>query len=320
MSTFKIKEKAVYLFSLFIGIVFVACEKAPTEPENVGPIINYVAASPANIKPNEETTLSCIATDKEGNLLSYTWSSSTGSFPESNVGSSVKWKAPSKEGLYKILVTVNDNKLTTKDDLSVNVSNGVDTFICGLSEVSYGGESYSTVQIGNQCWLKSNLNIGIKIDSNIAPSDNGIIEKYSNPITDTLWGRQEGLYRRDEAMQYSTSPGARGICPIGWHIPTLSEYNELFASVNYDPIALTAGGRCQRENENSSGFFALFTGQRWPEGTYQNSPPGLAALMTSTSIDGDTAYRVLLLACGNEIYTGPIEKDYAISVRCIKDR
>jgi len=32
---------------------------------------------------------------------------------------------------------------------------------------------------------------------------------------------------RDEAMQYSTTAGAQGICSTGWHIPTDAEQNTL---------------------------------------------------------------------------------------------
>ncbi len=40
----------------------------------------------------------------------------------------------------------------------------LNTNCCG-GDISYGGESYPAVQIGTQCWLAKNLNIGIYVDS-----------------------------------------------------------------------------------------------------------------------------------------------------------
>jgi len=38
-------------------------------------------------------------------------------------------------------------------------------FTCG-SQISYAGKSYNTVQIGIQCWLSENLNVGTMIQGN----------------------------------------------------------------------------------------------------------------------------------------------------------
>jgi len=37
-----------------------------------------------------------------------------------------------------------------------------------------------------------------------------------------------GLYDWNEAMQYSTTEGAQGVCPQGWHIPSDGEWCALF--------------------------------------------------------------------------------------------
>ena len=48
----------------------------------------------------------------------------------------------------------------------------------GISSVTYGGKTYNTVQIGNQCWFRENLNIGTKIDGVQEQTNNGAVEKY----------------------------------------------------------------------------------------------------------------------------------------------
>jgi uncharacterized protein (TIGR02145 family) len=94
----------------------------------------------------------------------------------------------------------------------------------GLEEFEYGGRIYHTTLIGDQCWMKENLDVGIMINGNEEPSDNGIIEKFcydNDPANCEIFG---GLYYWDELMDYSDEPGSRGICPPGWHVATDEEW------------------------------------------------------------------------------------------------
>lgn len=62
--------------------------------------------------------------------------------------------------------------------------------------------------------------------------NNGVIEKYCYDNKSANCNKFGGLYQWNEAMQYVTTEGTRGICPEGWHIPTLSEMKELESYVN----------------------------------------------------------------------------------------
>jgi len=87
----------------------------------------------------------------------------------------------------------------------------------GLPKIIYENQAYNTVVVGDQCWIKENLNIGSRINGIQNQTNNGIIEKYcynDDSVNCTKYG---GLYLWSEAMQYDTAEGARGICPIGWH-------------------------------------------------------------------------------------------------------
>ena len=101
------------------------------------------------------------------------------------------------------------------------------SFTCGVSTVSdIDGNVYNTVSAGSQCWMKQSLRTGTRINVATAQSNNGTIEKYcysdtaGNCTSNNPNQPDGGLYQWNEAMQYSTTPGARGICPSGWHIPT----------------------------------------------------------------------------------------------------
>jgi len=43
------------------------------------------------------------------------------------------------------------------------------------------------------------------------------------------------LYQWDEAMQYSAVEGAKGICPVGWHVPSDANFTSLTRTVIADP-------------------------------------------------------------------------------------
>lgn len=105
---------------------------------------------------------------------------------------------------------------------------------CGdTPTVDYGGDTYDTLQIGTQCWMKQNLNIGTRINSGTAQTNNATIEKYcysnsgANCTTNHPNEPDGGLYTWDEAMQYVTTEKAQGICPSGWHVPTDTEWYNL---------------------------------------------------------------------------------------------
>jgi uncharacterized protein (TIGR02145 family) len=72
--------------------------------------------------------------------------------------------------------------------------------------------------------MAENLNVGMRIESNLSQTDNGVIEKYyydNDPANCAIYG---GLYQWKEVMQYVTTPGAQGICPSGWHVPMDTEW------------------------------------------------------------------------------------------------
>jgi uncharacterized protein (TIGR02145 family) len=83
------------------------------------------------------------------------------------------------------------------------------------------------MQIGTQCWLKENLDAGTMILESQSASNNSIIGKYC--YNDSLQNciTYGGLYKWDEVMQYVATEGTQGICPIGWHIQTIAEFQTL---------------------------------------------------------------------------------------------
>lgn len=100
-------------------------------------------------------------------------------------------------------------------------------FTCGddLLDIR-DNQVYPTVQIGTQCWMQKNLEFGITIDELIQQTDNCVSEKYT--LNSSLLTPNSN-YQWDEVMDYDNTPGAKGLCPPGWHIPDESEWSILFS-------------------------------------------------------------------------------------------
>jgi len=183
------------------------------------------------------------------------------------------------------------------------------------------GKVYNTVLIGNQCWLRENLDLGTRINGSQPQINNNTIEKYcydDNPANCNTYG---GLYQWDEAMQYVTTEGTKGICPTGWHIPTLAEFMTLGQAVVGDANALKAvlQGTGNGAGTNASGFTALLAGDRFDNGYFENLSFD-AYFWSSKQYDATGAGNLNLYYDDDIIYLGlNDDKEYGFSIRCIKD-
>ena len=191
----------------------------------------------------------------------------------------------------------------------------IERYCPGTPTVFYGGKTYHTVQIGSQCWLKENLDVGVMVLGTQEQIDNGVLEKYcynDDPANCTTYG---GLYQWNEAMQYVTTPGAIGICPTDWHIPTLSEFASLRVTVNNDGNALKEIG--EGTGTNTSGFSALMAGLRSSSGFFNLG--GNVNFWSSTEDGVTAAGNMWLHYIASVVYANYYGKEYGFSVRCIKD-
>lgn len=188
----------------------------------------------------------------------------------------------------------------------------------GTETVDYEGKIYNTIQMGNQCWLKENLNVGIQS----YPTNNGIIEKYCYNNSEDSCNKYGGLYYWQEAMQYSGTEGAKGICPTGWHIPTLADYNTLVTYVDSNGNALKRDdqGSGYGQGTNTSGFSGLLAGGKGYSGGPFQAVDVWGSFWTSKPNTGAYAYTMQILSDTKTIYIHPgTMVSWGMSVRCIKD-
>ena len=199
-------------------------------------------------------------------------------------------------------------------------SDSLKFFVCGVSTIEYAGKTYNTVLIGNQCWLKENLNVGSRIQGNVSATNNSIIEKYcygNDSINCDIYG---GLYSWNEAMQYSTTQGSQGICPPGWRIPTFAELQILSGSVNGSGNSLKAVGQGTGAGAgtNASGFSALLTGHRNFDGSFVSFSV-LTNFWSSTEFSTTNSNSLHLGYENSGIFFTDYSKDNGYCIRCIKD-
>jgi uncharacterized protein (TIGR02145 family) len=241
------------------------------------------------------------------------------------------WKVPSSTSV-NCRVRLTDIALPIVNSTSANVFTISNPPCPGLATVVYGGQTYNTVQIGNQCWLKENLNTGTRINGLQDQVNNGGIEKYCYNNDVTNCNTYGALYQWAEAVQYQngatniSSPNPaftghiQGICPTGWHIPDTSEFNSLIRSVNGEGNALKALGRGTSRGAGTdiSGFSALLSGVRYSDGSFNQS--GLYDYFLSvTETSTINNYYMDLTTDSSFIFISSAAKYYGRSVRCLYD-
>ncbi|MFC2170880.1 PKD domain-containing protein [Calditrichota bacterium] len=124
-----LKKKLVCMLALVIfsvGTLFISCDKADdnsTGPSsNQAPVITGISADPSPVNPNGLCELKVVATDPDGDPLSYSWTASDGSFVTPADRDMVMWQAPESEGEFVVNVLVSDGAKSASEYKMVTVT------------------------------------------------------------------------------------------------------------------------------------------------------------------------------------------------------
>ena len=217
----------------------------------------------------------------------------------------------------------------------------------------YDGNTYNTVQIGNQCWMKENLKTTHFADGTEIPLttttttypwvDTIPLRYYPNNSSSNLtrygyWYNWKAVMKNSSSSNNNPS-GRQGICPVGWHIPSKAEWEELtnyvsgqvIFSCNFNntyiakALADTTGwwtsnnnscvvGFTQNHN-NTTGFSAVPAGFGGSNGS---AIGGFAAFGTSTMHYGDYNYPYFFSIEYDEAIAELKYYSYSFSVRCLR--
>ena len=224
-------------------------------------------------------------------------------------------------------------------------------------EIEYGeltdardGQVYKTVKIGNRTWMAQNLNYA---DSVKTPSLKGKSWCYDNKIDNcTAMGRLYTWAAAIDSVVLAKNgkncgmgsmcnfvEGVQGICPDGWHVPSLNEMKDLFyagsgmvvawADVNtYENSGRTlrsiSGWDDGKNGIDSLGFSIAPAGRREPGSAMMNSSSfknlGSASYFWTSNIAKETiSYTFEINAEHEDFYRAYLSKDMGLSIRCIED-
>jgi uncharacterized protein (TIGR02145 family) len=153
-----------------------------------------------------------------------------------------------------------------------------------------------------------------------------IVGRYAYDNNEANVATDGALYTWDGAMAGSTTEGARGICPAGWHIPTDAEQNTL------DQYLKDSGQTCDANRNNAWDCSTAGTkmkvggnsGLNIPLAGYRNTAGGFdyrgaGAFLWSSSQVGGTAWNRALYSGYATVYRYPYSKAFGFSLRCLKD-
>ncbi|MCL2182985.1 MAG: InlB B-repeat-containing protein [Chitinispirillia bacterium] len=193
----------------------------------------------------------------------------------------------------------NANSLTTTVIATSNM-----TLTANFTEVladSRDGKVYSVVKIGNQTWMAENLNY---TTSNSWCYDN----QESNCNT---YGR---LYTWDAAMR---------ACPVGWHLPSNTEWttltNYVGASTVGTKLKSKTGWNGGGNGTDDFGFSALPGGGRLLTGGSFYGAGLNGNWWSSTEYGSGYAYFRVMYSNGGGVDESGNDKGFGFSVRCVKD-
>lgn len=178
--------------------------------------------------------------------------------------------------------------------------------------------------IGTQTWATTNLNIGTMITGVSTQTDNGgtnTVEKYCYSDIESNCSTYGGLYQWDEAMKYTNTEGAQGICPDGSHIPSDNDWKILEMQLGMSRLQSDAtGNRGTNQGTNlqsggSSGLNMSLAGVRYTSGSFDGL---LSYVFMLSSSESSTRAWDRILGSGNQfVLRGTDAKTIGYSVRCL---
>jgi len=210
-----------------------------------------------------------------------------------------------------------------KKDENNNNNNNIPN--CGIV-TDADGNTYNTVTIGTQCWLRENLKTTkYRNGSSISNVTDGTAWNdlstpaycwYNNDIS-TFKSLYGALYN-----WYAVNTG--NLCPNGWHVPSEAEWTTLIIYLGGNNIAadkLKEVGTTHWENPNtgtnSTGFTALPGGERFISSFLFYGSMGIWWSSTEESSSNATERGINGSIIMDRMTTN--NKEYGLSVRCMKN-
>jgi uncharacterized protein (TIGR02145 family) len=196
--------------------------------------------------------------------------------------------------------------------------------------LDHEGTSYRTILIGNQIWMAENLRVVTFRNGDSIPTTtpyNQDISSNSNAIYQWVYnGNSIFIPNYGRLYTWNVVKDTRGVCPVGWKVPSDQDWAELVQYVGGESVA---GGNLKETDTihwyppnsyatNKFGFTGL-------PGYYRNDKLKRHTIghegywWTATNYDTTTAYCYGLSNESNYIDYTQFPKNRGLSIRCIKN-
>lgn len=208
--------------------------------------------------------------------------------------------------------------------------------ITGIFNDPRDGNTYNWIRIGDQIWMTENLKyLPSVVDSDSSSITNPLYYVYGNIGTNissakTLqtYSTYGVLYNWSAAMagfpsSNSNPSEVQGVCPLGWHLPSIAEWTQLSIFLGGDKIAgtkLKATTLWRVSNTgatNESGFTALPGGYQHYHSFSLIEYYGF--FWSSTELNSQYANFGYFLFNVQDFFQSNYYKSAGLSVRCVKN-
>lgn len=204
---------------------------------------------------------------------------------------------------------------SSKSASSVEVVSPLDVVRGSLTD-DRDGQVYKTVAIGSQTWMAENLNYD---NDDHWRSKAGFLYKWSDAMDGRGEWSKNGVGCFNQKKCRPVYP-VRGICPSGWHLPVIEEWEILFKAVGGSDVA---GEMLKSATDRTDdyGFSALYAGYQQGAGG-RNTDEDEAAYFWSATEKYDYSYEAKNVFVGKD--SDAVSEDWQwkafyLSVRCVKD-
>ncbi len=190
------------------------------------------------------------------------------------------------------------------------------------------GNTYPTVKIGEQYWFVENLRTSEYKDGS---SINLVLDgtTWANQTSGAYcWYQNNNNYDYPQGKLYNwyAVADSRGLCPDGWRVPSLADWNMLLNTLGGLQVA---GGKMKQQGTenwsstdenvtNESGFTAIAAGSRLTSGIFSGSFGYLAGFWIADNYSSAEAQIISLGALSNGVSIVALPKDYGYAIRCVR--
>ena len=210
---------------------------------------------------------------------------------------------------------------------------------CALAtSITYQGEDYALVSVGDQCWFRDNLasdqfQNGDAIGLTLESTDWYAAANAATPAFAPINGDGANTAAHGYLYNGYAVNDARGLCPSDWHVASDGDWMSLEAALGMDSLALadfgdrgtdqgdqlksSASDDPAWDGTNVSGFSGTPSGQRYSFGSFNGF--GTMSLLWTGTNSGSSNWARKLESDNAQVQRSLISKGFGGSVRCVMD-